>query len=186
MKILIYILLSMTLWVTHPSDNPAPCSMAYDGIDLKTKLYTKIMSPAHFFYYTPQELKNDMQTNNLLECKAQLTQIEDQVYLNLNLITFSEKAAREYGSIEMGNILKIKTIDNKTHEIQCRAGSNGQRLNHENKYLYSVSYTLEKSDIKGLLKSEIDKIGIQWSSGFEEYTIYEIDLIKNQLTCLNL
>jgi len=31
---------------------------------------------------------------------------------------------------------------------------------------------------------EIDKIGIQWSSGYEEYTIYEVDFLTSQLSCL--
>lgn len=160
------------------------CSIAYDGIDLKTKLYKKEMTPQYLFRYTPRELKNELQQDNLLHTYGQLIKIEDQIYLNLNIEVFSKKAAEEYGSIEQGYVIKIKTIDGKTYELNCRAGSRGQRFENEKTYLYSISYTLDKSDIKGLQKAEIDKIGIQWASGFEDYDIYEIDFFINQLKCL--
>jgi hypothetical protein len=33
------------------------------------------------------------------------------------------------------------------------------------------------------MKSEIDKVGIEWSSGYEEYEVYEVDAILAQLNC---
>ena len=31
---------------------------------------------------------------------------------------------------------------------------------------------------------ELDKVAIIWSSGFEEYPVYEIDLLQRQLECI--
>ena len=35
-----------------------------------------------------------------------------------------------------------------------------------------------------LKKPELDKLAIIWSSGYEEYPIYEIDLLQRQLECI--
>jgi hypothetical protein len=31
---------------------------------------------------------------------------------------------------------------------------------------------------------ELDKLAIIWSSGYEEYPVYEIDLLQRQLECI--
>ena len=44
----------------------------------------------------------------------------------------------------------------------------------------------DKSDFDMLAKHELDKLGIVWAQGYEEYEVSNIDLIKNQINCLNL
>ena len=67
MKILFTLLFTYALCHSNLLvDNMPLCPTTYDGIDLKTKLYTKILAPAHLFYYTPAEIKNDLQQENPL------------------------------------------------------------------------------------------------------------------------
>ena len=185
MNSIVSFLLITTLSLIEPRLNPPICNVAYDGIDLKTKLYTKEMAPQFLFSYTPRELKNELQQENLLKAHAQMMKIEDQMYLNLNLEIYSKTAATQYGAIEKGTKLVVKTIDGKSFDLICRAGSSGQRVAFDKTYLYSVSYDIDKSTVRGLQKAEIDQIGIQWGSGFENYDIYEIDFFINQIACLN-
>ena len=162
-----------------------PCEVINDGIDLQTKTYRIELGPALLFNHTPPEVKNDLQEDNLMKCQAQIVKVEDKTSLHLNLSINSLKAKDIYGSIDKAGMMKITLIDGKEIKLNCYAGSPGVQSQNKKGYIYPVGYELSNRDIKQLSKKEIDKIGIQWSSGYEEYLIYEIDFFMNQLACLN-
>ncbi len=160
------------------------CNILQDGIDLQTKTYRIEVAPALLFNYTPPEVKNELQADNLMKCQAQIVKIEDKVSLQLNLKINSLKAQTVYGEVAKTNMMKIILIDGKEIKLECYAGSRGVLSQNKKSYTYPLGYQLSNRDIKTLSKKEIDKIGIQWSSGYEEYIIYEIDFLMNQLACL--
>ncbi len=182
---IIYIILSLLLSYSSSSDISYDCTTLYDGIDVKTKLYRKELAPEYFFSYSPPELKNELKTQNLMTVDAQVSKIESNQYLNLNIHMYSAHAAKMYGSIETQSKLVITTIYGREIELLSRARSLPVLTNNPEVNIYVVSYNLDKSGIKRLSSQEIDKVGIEWSSGFEEYTVYEVDFLKNQLSCLN-
>ena len=182
---LIHIVLSLLF--CHFSTEPmaSECQVLFDGIDIKSKLYRKEIAPSYFFSYTPAELKNELKTQNLLWVEAQVSRLETYDYLNLNIHVYSAKATDSYGSIEPQSKLIIKTIHGKSVELLSRSKSNPVAADDQTSYIYPVSYELDKSKVKRLLSEEIDQVGIQWSSGYEQYTVYEVDFLMNQLRCLN-
>lgn len=162
-----------------------PCEIINDGIDLQTKTYRVELGPTMLFNFTPPEVKNDLQEDNLMKCQAQIVKVEDKTSVHLNLRINSLKAQDIYGSINKADIMKVTLIDGKEIKLKCYAGSPGVQTQNIKGFIYPVGYELSNRDIKQLSKKEIDKIGIQWSSGYEEYLIYEIDFFINQLACLD-
>ncbi|MEL6390092.1 MAG: hypothetical protein AAFQ02_08000 [Bacteroidota bacterium] len=160
------------------------CDIRFEGIDLSTKKYRVEMVPAYFFSYTPVEIKNDLLTENLITTTAQLTQIEDDIQLRLRVEVASKQARSVYGGISAGSVLVITLINEDELRLQCEVGSQGRFNDLETGFIYEMSYALDRRSIKKLQKAEIDKLALQWTSGLEEYTIYEVDLLLNQLTCL--
>jgi len=160
------------------------CEVLYDGIDLATKTYRLEMAPTLIFNHTPPEVKNDLQTSNLIHCRGQIVKIQDDVSLHLNIQINSLMAPKAYGSLDVGALLKVILIDGKEVELENYASSGGIPTEDKKAYIYPVAYELSNRVIKQLSKMEIDKIGIQWSSGYEEYTIYEVDFLTSQLSCL--
>ena len=160
------------------------CDMAYDGIDLQTKKYRREVMPAAWFEFTPPEIKNQLKKDDLIKCSAQVAQLEDRSYINLNIQVNSVIAPEEYGSIERGNILQILFIDGKEITLKSKNTSLGKLNSNRDGYVYAVAYDLPENYFKKLRSIEIDRIGIEWSSGLEQYVIYELDLILNQLNCI--
>jgi ribosomal protein L33 len=179
-------LLVFFLFHGHPifGQNSTPCSVAYDGIDLKTKKYTFKLDPAILFHYTPPALRNEVGEQGLLSGTAQILQIEESVFLNMNIEIFSRLAPRKYGEILHGSLLRITLIDGRQIDLKCQSGSDGENYVENNSYIYPVNYILDKSARRALGRLEVDKIGIQWTSGFEEYVVYEVDFFLNQMACL--
>jgi len=182
---LIHIVLSLLISQFGPGPVSSECKVLFDGIDLKSKLYRKEIAPSYFFSHTPAELKNELKTKNLLWVEAQVSRLETYDYLNLNVHVYSAQATESYGTIELGSKLIVKTIHGKNIELASRSKSTPVAADDHTTYIYPVSYELDKSKIKRLLSEEIDQVGIQWSSGYEQYTVYEVDFLMNQLRCLN-
>lgn len=160
------------------------CNILFQGIDLSTKTYRVEVAPNYLFSHTPQEIKAELQSENLITTYGQLLQNDKVMALHLNMEINSQIAQKEYGSITSGAELRIILINGKEVKLSCYAGSPGVKKKDNTGYIYPIGYNLENKHIKQLLKSEVDKIGIQWSSGYEEYTIYEVDFFINQITCL--
>ena len=161
------------------------CNYIHDGIDLKTKQFKKELAPARFFEYTPPPLRNQLKEEHLIRTTAQLVEIDNEIQFNLNIQIHSLLAKEEYGSIDGGFVLRILLIDGDKIELKCHAPSEGRLSRDGTAYIYPVSYPIDKRSQRKLSRTEIDKIGIQWSTGYEIYTIYEVDFLINQLACLN-
>lgn len=160
------------------------CEVVFDGIDLQTRNYRVEISPNLLFNYTPPQLKNDLKQDNLMNCDAQIVSIEGKPSLHMNLRVNSLQAVKHFGSVEKNHLLKVILVNGKEIELKCYAGSKGVLVQDQKAYIYPLGYTLTNKDLKNLKKKDIDKIGIQWSSGYEEYPIYEVDFFINQIACL--
>lgn len=160
------------------------CNIMYNGVDLQTKEKRIELAPSLIFNYSPPEVKNSLQEGNLIACKGQLLRVEDDLLFHMNIRVNSLLAPKEYGQIDVDNIVKIILINGKEIEMKCYAGSAGIKSD-EGAYIYPVGYKMSTRIKNQLSGKEIDKIGIQWSSGYEEYIIYEVDFFQNQIKCLN-
>jgi len=160
------------------------CDIIFNGIDLDTKNHRIEIGRAMIFQHTPPEVKNELQEGNLIHVGGQIVQINEEPALHLNVRIDSKIAKDFYGSVDMGNLLKVTLIDGKEIKLKCYAGSSGVPTADKSGFIYPLGYTLEKKHLRQLGKLEMDKIGIQWSSGYEEYPIYEIDFFINQIECL--
>ena len=183
MILIVSIFLSFMLSSESPSP-PKDCDIIFQGIDLSTKAYRIEIGPDLLFNHTPREIKQELQSDNLITVSGQIVQNDKIVALHLNMNIASLIAQKEYGSINVGAEMRITLLSGREVRLRCYAGSKGVKKENNTGYIYPIGYELDKRAIKQLKKSEIDRIGIQWSTGYEEYTIYEIDFFVNQLACL--
>jgi hypothetical protein len=50
---------------------------------------------------------------------------------------------------------------------------------------YRVQYPIDHALLPFLQRSEVDKVRVFWSSGFEEYEVYNLDFFTRQVACLD-
>ena len=73
-----------------------------------------------------------------------------------------------------GEIVKLLSINSDSGSYDQATGLTTFR----NQFL------VQKGEEKSFLESEIDKVRLVWSNGYEDYDIYEVDFLMNQLNCL--
>lgn len=163
-----------------------PCSIAFEGIDPKTKQFKVETSSEFLFDYTPAKLVQIYQDKSFLEAYSKFTILGNQLYLILNITIHSKQAPYTYGQIDPNSILKVQFINGQDKYIKSSSNATGQKKLNGVKYKteYEVIYRMTKETMNLFMDQEIDKIGLMWSSGYENYNVFYVDRLKQQAKCI--
>lgn len=153
-----------------------------DEFTNKLKVMTK---PQPFFAYTQKELQPFMKEDDYLKCSGSLGRVMGMTILNLKFEIESTMAQREYGRIIAGTQLMVKLLDGTTVVLTCQESNNGTVDENNGRTVYRTFYGIDKSEEKQLLDSEVVKVRMIWSKGFEDYDVNELDFFIDQLKCLD-
>jgi hypothetical protein len=137
-----------------------------------------------FFTYTPERLRSHLKNENLLTGNIRLKQINNQYYLDLTIILRSKDAAKSYGSIPEDNLFRIEFVNGIRLNLKNLRNSGGTIEEYSGRVMYNLTFKLEKGMLNLIDKVPVDHVGLMWSSGFEKYIIYEIDVLMNQYKCI--
>lgn len=153
-----------------------------DEFTNKLKVMTK---PQPFFAYTQKELQPFMKEDDYLKCSGSLGRVMGMTILNLKFEIESTMAQREYGRIVAGTQLMVKLLDGTTVVLNCQESNSGTVDENNGRTVYRTFYGIDKSEEKQLLNSEVVKVRMIWSKGFEDYDVNELDFFIDQLKCLD-
>ena len=181
---IIFLLFTQIFPNNNASTANLPCEVAYKREIVNTNSHRIDLTPQYFFSFTHPELKSFYKFNNFINAHCQLSKNDGVLRLNVNIRLSSSVARENYGVISTQNSMSLKLIKSGQIDLRCVKGSTGLADDTQNHTVYALSFELDKSQIKKLKKYEIDKVGVEWSSGYEEYEVYEVDALMNQLSCL--
>lgn len=162
------------------------CKYAFNGKDPVTGHQRKDLEAQHLFSFTDEKLRMFLKDKEYLSCKGYLSSM-DGGYRFLTLeFSFSTPNAKEaYGFIEKGSVLTIRLINGDFINLRSGSMDRGSFNLKEKMLTYQVNYPIAQDQLSFLEKSEVDKIRVFWSSGYEEYEVYQLDFFMNQLSCLD-
>ena len=165
---------------------PAPeCEISFEGNDLVTNKYRKDVKIQPFFSYTDSKIRSYFKTGDFLRCDGFVSIYGGYNLVNLKIVIASKNAPKTYGSLNRGALLVIKLLNGERLYGNNVAPNLGEVEPYTGNTIYRTSYTVNKDALKAMSKYEVDKIGILWSSGYEEYEIYNVDFFIHQIACLN-
>ncbi len=164
---------------------PPPCSIVFDGKDERTGRNRRDVQQQILFSYTDERLRPYLKDKEYLRCEGFLTSIGGGFrYLTL-VFTFAYPNAREaYGFIERGSVLTIKQLDGNFVNLFSGKMDRGSYNTKTELLTYRVHYPIDRGQLNLLENGETDAIRVFWSSGYEEYEVYQLDFFQSQLNCL--
>lgn len=142
------------------------------------------LAPLPFFTYTSTQLKPYFKDKELMETKAALVQKGKKTYLKLIISIISRDAAKNYGYIPKGNLLRISFINGRNISLYSEQDARSEIENYTGHAIYTAMYSLTNDDVSILKKMPIDTVGLLWSSGIEMYDIYNVDSLLQLFNCL--
>ncbi|NND24375.1 MAG: hypothetical protein HKN86_06745 [Acidimicrobiia bacterium] len=164
--------------------NRPPCALRFEGIDEISKIYRKEVEIDHLFGYTHPKMRSYFKKGDFLTCKAFISKYGGYNLLNIEITIASPHAKKSYGSLERGAVMILSLLNGERIYAVNAAPDDGKIEPYTGNTIYRSRYTVQDSEIKELAKYELDKIGIIWSSGYEEYPVYNIDFFIHQIACL--
>ncbi len=167
---------------TNPPRNV--CNVAYEGNDETTRQWRRDLQQELLFTHTDERLRVYLKDKEYLRCEGFLTTMGGFRYLSLEF-SFAYPNAREaYGFIEKGSILIIKLLNGDFVTLTAGRMDQGSYDTEAEMLTYSVHYPIDRSQLNVLHKSELNSMIMFWSSGYEEYEVFNLDFFMNQITCL--
>ncbi len=162
------------------------CNFSFEGNDPMNGQERKELDEELLLTHTDDKLKPYLHNRPYLSCSASLSSVDGGFrYLTLTFEITSRSARQEYGYIPKGSLLNLKLMNGKTVSLFAQGENHGTLDAKNATTTYRVKYPIDYQKEKLLFKSEVDKMRIIWSTGYEVYDVHNIDLIKNQLVCLN-
>jgi len=147
--------------------------------------YSKEFSAQPLFVYTHPQVRQYLDKKFLLEASAYVQKVDKNEFLIIKYKINSKQAKTNYGNLEKGSKIKVKLLENGHIYLENIERDRGRIKKSDDYTIYTGTYALSKDNSNELKKHSIDKITVLWEEGVEEYEIQNIDLVKNQLKCLN-
>lgn len=158
-----------------------PC-LIYQSAENNVNVSTHDYS--HFLSFTPVRLRSYLKDKSFMDINAAITKKGNQYFLNLEMIFKSKDAPKTYGYVAEGDLLRVEFVNGMRIALKSLTDSYGALEEYTGHAIYKTSYLLDKENLKYLENNPIDKVGILWSSGYEGYVVYEVDVLMKQINCL--
>lgn len=161
------------------------CRFAFEGTDEYSGQQRRDLQKERLFTHTDESLRPYLRDKEYLRCDAFLSAIAGGYrFLSLQF-TFAYPNAREaYGFIEEGSFLTIKLLNGEFLNLRAGKMDRGRYDTETGLLTYQVHYPIGANLLNILEKNEIDAVMVFWSSGYEEYPVYNVDFFVHQLGCL--
>ena len=162
-----------------------PCAVAFEGVDPKSNNFRKNLERQFLFSHTDDRLRVFLKGKEYLRCEGYFSADGGYRYLTLEFTFAYPNAQEAYGFIEKGSPLTIKMLNGDFVNLRSGTMDRGSYDTQTELLTYQVYYPIDRSQISFLKNSEVDAIRVFWSSGFEEYEVYQLDFFSTQLRCID-
>ncbi|MBC6993646.1 hypothetical protein QWY85_08660 [Neolewinella lacunae] len=140
--------------------------------------------PRLLFTHTDENLRPFLDGKEYLRCTAYLTRDDrGERYLHLTLTFANANAMTSYGFLPENSSLSLHLLNGRHISLQAAREVVGI-IDHGRRELnYNVDYRLPRGAAQELGGQALDYVRIFWSGGYEEYQIYQVDALRQLVTC---
>jgi hypothetical protein len=163
-----------------------PCDLAFDDIDQFSGKKRKQTQKTLFFTHTPERFQSYFKGRDYMQCYGTLVSVDGTPrFLNMEFVIATDQAAREFGILEKGSQFILRFIDGQRLILLNNKTITGIADPVSKTTTYSISYPLDKGQIKTLLSAEVDVVRMIWATGYEDYELYLVDFFRDLFLCLD-
>ena len=161
------------------------CFVKYDAYDrLSGKRITELKLE-EIFSFTHEKLKPYFTDRPFLTCLGGLSRKSSEYFLQLRFNVDTKYIKTGYNGLSVNSMLRITLIGGDKVYLKNIYNDLGTRDVSGKMVTYKGLYPISKADLKILRKTELDKVGVEWNGGVEEYEVYNIDFLIKQFSCLD-
>ncbi len=166
------------------TSEPFRCKIQSDTVDEATGRRRIELAPGLIFTHTDPDLRPYFKNKELITCYGKLSKIDAYIYLLINFQIASSHSQSNFGSLQNGSLLRLLLLNGEYVSLYNLKTDRGHIDPYSGYTIFTGQYALGKDETKKLLESELDKIRILWSTGYEDYDVYKVDFFIDQINCL--
>ena len=167
----------------HP---PAlPCAFQVKTRDeFSGEIYRKTAA-VELFRHSPAALKGYLQGKANVVCEAALAAAGQNTSLHLTFIINDPSPRKAFGKLDKNAMATLWFMDGSSFMLYNQVASEGA-LNPDNQlFIYQGQFSVPAEVFRKMSRTELDKIRIAWSSGYEDYDVQFVQLLMQQAKCLS-
>jgi len=178
--------LTIMLLLITLANQAQECNYYKNEVDEFTGDTKIIMETESFISHTDSSLLKyyKKKKEQYLEVGVYVAKLNETYVLYFNAKFQTKKAYEYYGSVSKGSKIIMKLADGTMAELIISKSDFGKTNYDRGTSTYSSYCILGESDLSSLKSSEIDKVRIYWSKGYESYDCDSPSLLIKQLNCL--
>jgi hypothetical protein len=162
------------------------CKWDFDGKDEFTGKNKRELPLEHFFSFSDDAFRLATPDKEYVTCFARLTMLSGgYIYMNLEFTILSKDAQRTFGIIEKGTPISIKLVNGENVTMGSSRSDLGVVDLIKGTTTYKGQYLVPNESLKSMSKYEVDRFRMVWSTGFDDYEIYNVDFFMDRLKCFN-
>ncbi len=169
--------------------NPAerPCSMAIQRTDPFTGSTYRETSKKELFRNTNAVLRKMLaDTQAHIICHAALSNepVTGGGSIHLTFTIKDANARRTFGGLPAKSYLSLKFMDGEIVTLFNDINQEIQMDLATSTAVFQARYGFQPALFKVLMKKELDSIRVAWSTGYEDYSVYDVGLLQGMAKCL--
>lgn len=161
-----------------------PCVLAAQSKDEFSGEIRKETQRLEILRYTNPMLRTYMQGKTHILCETSLSSAGPAMFLNLVFTIQDPAAKKSFGGIPKNSAVILKFVDGTTLSLYTPRGDEGNFDPTGQIATFRAQYELDRSFLKKLRSTELDKIRMAWATGYEDYEVQQIDLLMRLAKCL--
>ena len=160
------------------------CEIVFDGYDDILGSDKKQVKSAFFFGHSQKKMKSYFKNDDFIKCDAHVSKVGRKYYITLDFRVKSKDAKKTYGMLRANETMRFEMVNGSKVYCKSMIQNRGTIEPYTGNTLYTGIFEIEKDDLGILKNNYLDNIGVIWSSGYEQYNIFNVDFLKNQIQCL--
>lgn len=162
-----------------------PCEIAADEKDLRTGKRKKELAYEKLLSHTPEDVKYYLSGRDLLQIDGRISRLDGgYIYLTLKFTWSANSPESYFGPMKKNSAVSFALESGKQVTLYAGSGADWHALPDGNLKEMTVHFPIHFRQVRKFKKFFVKKMRVFWSTGYQEFSVYNVGMIKDQLDCI--
>ncbi len=161
-----------------------PCSLAVNARDEFTGATLRQTQPGELFRQTNPALRSYLEGKNQIVCLAAIATAGPNASLLITFQINDPNARRAFGNLPKNSLAMLTFTDGATLNLNNLRSDEGSTDPDTRLVTYHAQYPFDAVGLRKIRSTELDRLRIAWSTGYEDYDVQQVDALMRQVKCV--
>ncbi len=162
-----------------------PCQLAVNTRDEFTGATLRQTRASELFHQTPPALRAYLEGRDQIVCQAAIATAGQNASLLLTFQINDPNTRRAFGNLPKNSFAMLTFTDGTALNINNSQLDEGTTDPDTRLVIYRAQYPLDATALRKIRSTELDRLRIAWSTGYEDYGVQQVDALMQQAKCLS-